>query len=168
MRAEGQAGRSWLEFAVSAALLSLLAGLLLQALLRQQEIAERTAVEMTIMNMRSGLRNRIAELILTERTAEIGTLAGANPVVWLVRPPEGYLGETGADGAPPPAQPSGTWRFDSARRELVYKVNRGEGFASLDDTEREIRLRVIAERGSLRHGALLGMSIVATNRYEWK
>ena len=159
MRAEAQAGRGWLEFAVSA--------VLLQALLRHQELAERTAVEMTVMNMKSGLRYRIAGLIIDGRTQEIAELAGANPIAWLVRPPEGYLGETDA-AEPLPAQPPGTWRFDAARRELVYKVNRGEGFASLDKGGKEIRLRVVAERGSLRQGALLGMSIVVTNRYLWQ
>ncbi len=167
MRARPQAGRGWLEFAVSAVLLSVLTALLLQALLRQQEIAERTAVEMTVMNMRSGLRYRIAELILADRTAEIAALAGANPVGWLARPPEGYLGETDAAELLL-AQSPGTWRFDTARRELVYRVNRGEGFSSLDAGSKEIRLQVVSERGSLRHGALLGMSIVVANRYEWK
>lgn len=166
LRTATQAGRSWLEFAVAAALLAVLAAVLLPFLLRQQEAAERTAVEMTVMNMRSGLRYRIAELILSGRTQEIAALAGTNPAAWLARPPEGYLGETGA--AEPPPQAPGTWRFETARRELVYRVNRGDGFTAHDGGEREIRLRVVAEPGSLRQGALLGLSIIAVTPYTWE
>lgn len=164
MRAATQAGRSLLEFAVAAALLAVLAALLLQALLRYQEVAEKTAVEMTVMNMKSGLRYRIAELILAGRTKEIAGLAGSNPVGWLAHPPEGYLGETDAVDSP---QAPGTWRFETATRELVYRVNRGEGFTAHDGGAQEIRLRVVAEPGSLRQGALLGLSLTVS-RYAWK
>lgn len=164
MRAATLAGRSRLEFAVAAVLLAVLAALLLQSLLRYQEVAERTAVEMTVMNMRSGLRYRIAELILAGRTKEVAGLAGSNPVGWLARPPEGYLGE--ADAAESP-QPPGTWRFETARRELVYRINRGEGFTAHEGGAQEIRLSVVAEPGSLRQGALLGLSL-ATSRYTWE
>lgn len=166
MRTATQAGRSWLEFAVAAALLAVFAAVLLPVLLKQQALAERTAVEMTIMNMKSGLRYRIAELILAGRTKDIAALAGANPADWLARPPEGYLGET--DAVDPPPQGPGTWRFETARRELVYRVNRSDGFTAHDGGEPEIRLRVVAEPGSLRQGALLGLSIIAVNRYSWE
>lgn len=160
-----QPGMTWLEFAVIAVLLSVLAGTLLLALQRTQALAEQATVELTIMNMRSGLRLRIAELIVAGREAEIGQLVDGNPVQWLQRPPAGYLGEA-ASAAALDEIPRGSWYFDRLRRELVFRVSREESFVALDGEEKLVRLHVAAAPGA--PGAVRGVRIVETNRYAWQ
>lgn len=166
-RARREAGSGWLEFAVAAVALSVLGAVLLQHLIAYQALAERTTVELTIMNMRAGMRYRIAELILAGRTREVRGLVGANPVAWLARPPEGYLGELeGGDGRG--AIPRGAWYFDRVSRELVYRVNNDSGFRALDGGGSEIRLRVVPGYDADRDGALLGVALAEINRYHWQ
>ncbi len=167
MPARRQAGSGWLEFAVAAVVLSVLAAVLLQSLLYYQALAEKTTVELTIMNMRTGMRYRIAELILAGRTREVGGLVGTNPVAWLARPPEGYLGEVD-DVAGPDEVPRGSWYFDRRTRELVYRVNRDSGFQPLDGGARAVRLKVVPGYDADRDGALLGVALAVINRYHWQ
>lgn len=164
---KGQAGSSWLELATAAALIAVFAAVFLSAVRDYQLLSERTVVKLTIMNMRSGMRYRIAELILAGRTREISGLVGANPVAWLARPPEGYLGEVNA-AAPPMEVPPGTWAFDRQTRELVYQVHHDWGFKPLDESGKVIRLAVVPAGESSPDGSLLGVAIVAKNRYDWQ
>jgi general secretion pathway protein G len=162
-----QAGSGWIEFAVVAVLLSTFAAVLMNALLTYQALAEKTAVELTIMNMRTGLRYRIASLIVDGRSGEVAALGGANPVAFLERPPSGYLGEVDAAGSDAEL-PRGGWRFELPRRELVYRVNREGGFEPAGEGEKVIRLRVESSPGDGSRDALLGVSIRVANPYDWR
>ena len=108
-----QTGLTWLEFSVVASVLAVLAGSLLTALLYYEELAEATVVQLTIQNIRSGLRYQIADRLVAGRTSEIGQLLGANPVSWLERPPDGYVGivRTGSVRS----LPAGSWFYDIDR-----------------------------------------------------
>ncbi|MGE0355581.1 MAG: hypothetical protein AB7P08_01575 [Burkholderiales bacterium] len=166
-RAQRQGGSGWLELGVSAVVVSVLAALLLAALLAQQALAEKATVELTILNLRTGLRLAVAELIIAGREREVASLAGANPVRWLERPPEGYLGEI--DTPEDPARmPGGAWYFDRGRRELVYRVSHDGGFETLPGEPAVVRLQVALERGSARKEALLGVVLRVNNRYNWR
>ena len=50
-------------------------------------------MESTAQNIRTGLRYKVADLILANRVAEIATLADENPLNWLMDRPPNYLGE---------------------------------------------------------------------------
>jgi hypothetical protein len=139
-----QAGTGWLEVAAVAVVISVLAGTLLLKLLDYQLLAQQTATDLIIANMRTGLRFRVAALIVAGRTQEIGGLAGANPVDFLDRPPAGYLGELGADDGTRDLPP-GHWFFDIRKRELIYVVNKEDGSASPGGGEKLMRLRVVAK-----------------------
>jgi hypothetical protein len=82
-----QRGSGWFEFAVAAVLLSVLAAILVRQLVEYQALAEQTAVDLTLRNLRSGLRWQVAERLLRGRAGELAGLEGANPVAWLERPP---------------------------------------------------------------------------------
>ena len=86
-------GFSLFELLIAAGVISVIAVLLLDRLLDYQAYAERTAMEVTIVNMRSGLRLRVAELMTQDRMQEVGKLVNENPVHWLETPPPNYLGE---------------------------------------------------------------------------
>jgi len=137
-----QRGRSWLEFAVSATVISLLAFLTLGALWRAQGQAEATLVDLTLRNMATGLRLKQLDLLLRGDAAGMAALAGANPVVWLQGPPAHYRGEL--DGEPVPVEPA--WYFDSRRRELAYRP--GAGSFPLPEGVAELRWRVERSGGS--------------------
>jgi general secretion pathway protein G len=113
-----QHGFSLFELFIAAAVIGVIALLLLERLLSYQEYAERTAMELTVVNMRSGLRLQMAELMTQDRLHEVGKLVNTNPVRWLEAPPPNYLGEL--NHPLEKALPKGNWYFDTKEREMVY------------------------------------------------
>ena len=71
------------ELVVVIVITSVIVITLLNRFLYYQEMAEKSVMEMTVMNMRSGLRLRIAELIMQDRMSEAGRLLQENPITWL-------------------------------------------------------------------------------------
>lgn len=120
-----QRGISVLEFVVSICLVAIFAAVLLDRLLYVQEYAEMTAMELTAARMQSGLRSRVADLLIRDKMAEITALADENPIEWLDTHPENYLG---AFDRKPETDLRGKWYFDKARREIVYTINLGRHF----------------------------------------
>ncbi|MDD5177395.1 MAG: hypothetical protein PHQ05_13340 [Sterolibacterium sp.] len=113
-----QAGLNHLEFSMALVVIALIWLMELNRFQELQELGEKTAVEMTISHIRSGLRWEMADRIMTKREANIAELAGSNPVRWIEKPPEEYLGEF---SAAPPKFPPGNWYFDTLRKELRYR-----------------------------------------------
>ena len=60
MRAKKASGITLLEFAMVAVIFAALIGTVLSALVYYEELAEKTVVETTIINMRAGLRWQVA------------------------------------------------------------------------------------------------------------
>jgi len=151
---------SLFEFLIAAGVISVIAVLLLDRLLIYQEYAERTAMELTVVNMRSGLRLHMAELMTQDRLHELGKLINENPVRWLETPPPNYLGELAHPVAKTLEQ--GNWYFDTTRRELVY-LPRGNRFftAPWRDRKEAMRFQVINVRQAPGKGGGSG------SRIEW-
>ena len=100
------------EFAVLVVIISILALLLLAALKRGMEEVE----ESTVQSEAAAIRIELLD-VLAHREARGGKLPDSqNPVRWIARTPEGYLGELAA--AP---QERVVWYFDNKREELVYR-----------------------------------------------
>ena len=127
-----QTGLSWLECSVVAALLAILAGSLLTALLYYEELGEAAVVQLTVQNVRSGLRYQIADRLIQGRARDMGELLRVNPLSWVARSPEGYVGSVA--NAEIGSLPKGSWFYDTDRAELGYipklrfhlSVERGE------------------------------------------
>lgn len=137
-----QRGISRLEFAVAATLFAVLAGVLLERLLYVEEYAEMTAMELTVANMRTGLRNRTGDLLIRDRVSEIATLADENPMDWLERRPENYLGEFDRE---PDLNLRGSWYFDRVRHEIVYTASLRRHFSPENAEDYSVRLRAVAQ-----------------------
>ena len=154
-------GFSLLELCVAIAVIASVAGALLNALLFYQELGEKTAVELTLLNMRSGVRFQIADKMLHGRYAELEEVLASNPVNWLEKPPAGYAGELGSDRSPQP----GEWFFDVASRELGYlpRLNAHLSLASAGD--RALRWRIRGSRS--KSGEIEALSLVSVTRYTW-
>jgi prepilin-type N-terminal cleavage/methylation domain-containing protein len=126
----GPRGYSLLELVAAIAIVCVFWSVLLHRMLYLQEYAEMTAMELTVANMRTGLRYKTAEFLMRDEVSEIATLADENPVNWLQMQPENYLGEF--DGKPD-ADLRGKWYFDKTRHDLVYTINNRRHFLPASD-----------------------------------
>lgn len=101
-------------------------GVFAQRITYMQEYAEKTAMEMTVANMRTGLRYKMAELMIQHRLAEMPNLLGENPINWLAKPPDNYAGEfvNPELGVIRP----GDWYFDKGQRKLFFRLNHSRYF----------------------------------------
>lgn len=163
-----QAGLTLLEFAVASVVLGVLVFILLDRMSYYQGWAEKTAVEMTVMNMRSGLRYKVAEMLMHGKAAEIPDLAGKSPVQWLEQPPSEYLGEAGKLGWEDLSP--GSWGFDAKRGELLYRVKENKYFVSARSGELGLRLRVRLLKGLASQAgqeSVVGAEIVLVEKYHW-
>ena len=120
-----QSGFSAFELVAAIAIIGVLAGVLLQRMLYLQEYAEMSAMDLTIANVRTGLRYKTGDLLIRDKVSEISTLADENPFNWLQDDPQNYLGEFDRT---PDADLRGKWYFDKTRHELVYTVNNRRHF----------------------------------------
>jgi hypothetical protein len=162
-----QRGASRLELAVVVAVFGALATVFLERTLYYQEYAEMVAMEMTVANLRTGLRYRVAELLLQDKVSEIPTLADANPMDWLQTRPENYIGEL--DSAPEEER-RGAWYFDRGRRELVYTANNRRFFSPSVYRDFSVRYRTMRVGGREIDGAGIAqewVALVLVSDYRW-
>ena len=143
-RRRQQRGASHLELAVSIVLFAIFLVVFLERASYYQEYAEKTAMEMTVANMRTGLRYQIADLIINNRLSDIPTLADENPVNWLAGQPENYLGEF---DSPPRVGTVGKWFYDTRKRELVYTVNNRRHFVPYGGADFTVRYQAARIQG---------------------
>ncbi|WP_124703472.1 hypothetical protein [Sulfuriferula multivorans] len=122
-------------------LVSVLSLVLYDRFLGYQALAEKTAMEMTVINMRSGLRLRVAELMMGGKMDEIAGLVHENPINWLAAPPPNYIGAL--QNPEQSAIPGNAWYFDTSRHELIYMPGSGNIFATQPRAS-VVRFRVAA------------------------
>lgn len=115
----GRGGVRKYEFAVLVVMISVLALLLMQALERMRAEMEEAGVQSEVAAIRIELMDWLAH-----REAVGGSLPDSrNPLRWIARQPEAYLGEL--DAAP---KQRGVWYFDVSSEELIYRF-RNSGVA---------------------------------------
>lgn len=123
-----QGGATRLELAVALVLVTLLAGLLLERLISYQAETERVAAKQLVSSLRTALALRSAEAIVRGGDAGLRALAEQNPMGWLQKTPDNYLGEYYS--APKEALPSGHWYFDRSARTLVFLPSAHKSFSA--------------------------------------
>ena len=156
-------GFSLLELCFAIVLVSAAAGTLLRATLFSQELAEKTVMELTLLNMRSGVRLQIADKMIHGREAELDQVVASNPVNWLEKPPPGYVGEvdTAASGSLKP----GDWFYDTERKELGYIPKLTDHLGVEASPARGLRWRMRGVRS--KQGDIEDLSLVSVTRYTW-
>jgi type II secretory pathway pseudopilin PulG len=163
-------GLTLIELIVVVCIIGVSAALLFERLRFYQEAAEKAAMEYTVGVLKSALQLQVAAMLVRGEERNIESLAGVNPIGWLVEPPPGYRGEF---RAPQPAVPRGSWYFDATRNELVYVPNLDSQLKHLADGGRRLRFRVRlefapAERGSEhKRIAFTGVRIEPVTPYAW-
>lgn len=110
-------GFSLVELLVTGVVILLLFSILNVFLTHYQGEAERELVDLTLRNMRTGLRLHVMTLSMEGKREQIVRLADSNPITWLGQFPADYLGELSQS---PPEESRG-WYFSQATRELVYR-----------------------------------------------
>jgi hypothetical protein len=108
-------------------------------------------MDLTVANLRTGLRYKTGDLLIRDKVSEIPTLADENPVNWLQDHPENYLGEFDLR---PDADLRGKWYFDKTRHELVYTVNNRRHFLPASDQDYALRWHAVRQRA--KNGSISG------------
>ena len=139
-RRHGPAARGFalFELAVGAVVLGVLAGVLLNRLVSYAGESEVVAAKQLISSLRTALAVRSARPVARGERDDLLAVAHQNPIDWLVRRPENYLGEY---YSPREAElPRGNWYFDKANRTLVYLVASPKSFST--ETPKFLRFKV--------------------------
>ena len=131
-------GFALVELAVVAVVVAVLAGLLLHRLAPYAGQSELVAAKQLIHSLRTALALRAAQAMASGGPDALLTISEENPIEWLVRRPENYLGEY---YSPDEAElPKGSWYFDKASRSLVYLAAAPKSFSA--ETSKFLRFKV--------------------------
>jgi hypothetical protein len=156
----------WLSFVVAILIIAALIATLLMALAEAQERSEKLIVEVTYRNMRTGLQLAMGQAMMRGNDHEIAEWVGSNPLRWLGREPEGYLGECDSRGTQALAE--GAWCFDRERRELVYRPRHTRHLRLPGESEGKkiLRWRVMAAQPQSA-GVSAGLRVEYVTAVEW-
>ena len=163
-------GFTLLEMVVVVILIGVLLTLAIDRLIRLQALAARVAMDQVLGGLRSALTLQLAQHIVQGRTADLGTLARANPTRWLVRPPGNYAG---AFADPDPARiAGGRWYFNTKARWLVYRVAHAADFRTALPGPPRIRFKVRlvyadSAGNGVRDGEVVGVRLGPVEPYRW-
>jgi general secretion pathway protein G len=135
-------GFTLLELVLVIALVAVFIAVALDKLSRYQELAEKTAMEQTVSAIGSALVLRFAAQVASGMGMDTTAIAEENPMDWLSRQPEAYIG---AFYDPPYAEvPKGSWYFDRKTSELAYRPRLTRFFIPGPDGRELIRFRAVA------------------------
>ena len=138
------------EFSVIVAVFGILAAALAVRLIALQAEAERTEVDLTVQNIRTGIEQAVAEYVMRGEEQRIIEISQASPIDFLQIPPDGTAAASVANS-------SAQWAFDPVRRELIYRPRSPEAFAGAT----ELRWRYIARTDS--SGRTIGAGLIRLN-----
>ena len=129
----------------------------LERLLYYMELAERTAMEVTVSNVNSAINVRRALDMLARRGTNDPSAPPRNPFALAEMSPANFIGEV--DSPHLASLERGQWVFDRTRKELIYlpRLRRGLDTA---DPDSAIRFR-FEPRG---HAVSM---LVPTTKYTW-
>ena len=158
-------GFSLIELAITLALISVLAGLLLERMVYYQEVAEKASMEQVAADLRSSVNLRAAELVLDNGFAELDELVLKNPFELLAQKPQNYLGVL--DGPSPEQVPGGKWYFDKRSKEVVYSIDLGRYFVSDGRGPKRVAWRIETVAGAGRPGTAQWARLELVRPYRW-
>jgi len=155
-------------------IVSLLAVIATDRLLKLRYEAERVTVESVVGGMRSALYIDFAAAAARGETERIDTAGGSNPMLQLSAKPGNYAGEF--YGPDPAVFAPGTWYFDTRDRAIVYIVRFPEQFVTGLNGPPRARFTVepdyedIDGNGRFDPGRdpVLGLKLVPLEPYSWK
>lgn len=163
MRLRNGRGFTLFEFAVTMAIMAVLATVLLTRLSFYAEKARQLAFEQTLQALRTQVQLQAYDLIIANKPQDIASLAGQNPVNWLAQKPVNYLGEFYSPETKKLA--SDNWFFDRSNGKLVYLLNESNTFG-LGASEL-LQFKVSLKQGApTLTGSVSGLSLEAVRDQE--
>ena len=155
-------------------IVSVLAAVATDRLLKLRFEAERVTVESIVGAMRSALYIDFAAAAALGQTERIDTAGGSNPMLRLSGKPAGYAGEF--YGPDPAVFEPGTWYFDTRERAIVYIVRFPDQFVTGLNGPPRARFTVepdyddIDRNGRFDPGRdpVLGLRLVPLEPYSWR
>src|ERR1043165_3593287 len=152
-------GFSLVELVVVVVVIAVLAAVLLEYLTEYAEQAEKASMEQVVTAGRAGLHLRGAGMLVRNAHAD---------------KPHIYAGEF-AGTAPLELASPRSWYYDTAAKQLVYRVARARHLESPRNPQNEIRFKVWLEQGVLPGGEMLAHPLrgirraefAATDPYRW-
>lgn len=136
---KGEHGFSLLELGVAITMICVFAGVLLQRLLFYEAYSERVYFDLTVRQMQSALRMRVAQLMISKQPVDYVKIAAENPMDWLEKKPSGYVESLNGDDAE--NLKDGEWAFDKTRHDIIYRPRLDWDFEAL-----------LGDRGLIRVG----------------
>ena len=158
MRIYGRRPLTRLEAGLYGGIAALLIVFLAERVLAYMELAERSAMERTVIGVNSGINVRLAQEMLQGRLIDVQGALARNPFDLAGLNQPNFLGEQDLPNLG--SLPTRSWVYDRTRRELVYLPRLHRGLRT-DDEEAVVRFRLAASR----HGALYMLVPVST--YSW-
>jgi len=156
-RVRMRAGFTLLEFAVTLLVAAAVSAFLLNRFDFYREQAEMAATRQLVGALRTALQVRSAQLQAQGQHDALRTLAQDNPMNWLDRKPDNYLGEFEALN-PQKIGRSG-WVFDARDKSLVYLLPNAETFSF--GTARLLRFKVEFSRAPEQRTLSLALNQVS-------
>lgn len=167
-----QDGRSVVELVVVFSVATVIALVLLHYMLRNLELAEKSAMETTVVNIKSGLRIQMAKLLVSDGVRAVQSLPEQNPIQWLSESPINYSGE--CVDAKPGEIPPGSWCYDPKTRVLMYWPNNERYFQPDSTGMKRARFQVrltyekeIQGNTSGSDNEVTGVILVPMEEYRW-
>ena len=151
----GARGFTLFELAVVAAVSGILIMVFLSRVAFYRNEAERLAFEQTVLALRTETSMQGYATVIANRPAQLGMLAGQNPMNWLAQKPPNYLGEFYSPD--PKKLASGNWFFDRSDGLLVYLLNQSNTFDS--EGSELLKFKVSLSQGSKKAAAGAGESL---------
>ena len=147
-----------LEAGMFAAVVAVALAVFADTTLDYMELAERTAVHVTLNLTASAINIRAATAALRGASPPTGAWAGRNPFDITREPPKGYVGELGGADLLSLERPA--WVFDRQRAEIVYLPRLRRGLRTRDPLG-VLRFRLATQPSGF------GYMLVPTHSYDW-
>jgi hypothetical protein len=163
---------SRLELALAVAIIATVVGVGLHRLLVLAAVAEATALDLTIRNLRTGILSAVAVQYARGDLDGIALLAAQNPVGALMAPPSGYIGplrQADAENVRP-----GQWYYDEEQHWLVYHIVNADYLDYPGEGPARVRLKLRVhynaspQRGGSKAPKPAGIALDVLDPLHWK
>lgn len=158
MPAYGRRPLTRLEAGIYGTIAALLILFLADLTLDYMELAERSAMERTVIGVNSGISVRLAQDMLQGRPVDVRGALDENPFEFARLNQPNFLGERELPSLA--SLPTRNWVYDRTRRELVYLPRLHRGLRT-SEVEPVIRFGLVANPGSVVY------RLVPISRYSW-
>lgn len=164
-----QDGITFFEIVVIVLLLGVLMSFAIERLIQLQIVAEKVAVEQSLVSFNSAINLEIAERVIETGMDSITEMGNTNPVSYLSETPYNYIGlksETNARQLPVE-----TWYYDPQLNILVYKIKNVKYFVTDLPGVPRIRFKIVSvyneSRDRKRNHVIRGVSLQSLDGYQW-